>query len=508
MKIRKLLGNRILWMGALILVQLIWITVMLFKLVNYDTMVDITLRILSILIVLYIVRKDENPAYKISWVLLIGMVPLFGGLLYVLMGNKRPSRHLARKIGEQEEHAQAFLAQDPEVMECLAAESPRVKGTATYIEKTAHFPVWQQSRISYYKIGEELFEAMLLELEKAEHFIFLEYFIVADGKMWQALLHVLKRKVAQGLDVRMIYDDFGSLTTLPSGYAQELESYGIKAFAFNPFKPIASLAMNNRNHRKILVIDNQVAFTGGINLADEYINEIVRFGHWKDTGVKVEGEAVWNFTVMFLTMWNAFRPIDTNFSHFRRPSERQLEAEESFIQPFSDSPLDSHTISENVYIEIITQATEYVYIMTPYLVIDNELQVALMTAAERGVKVCLVTPGIPDKKMVYRLTRSYYRDLMKAGVEIYEYLPGFVHAKSFVSDDHTAVVGTINMDYRSLFLHFECGVWMYRAAAVLDVKEDSEETMRKSHRVTMKDVRRGVIGALTDAVLRVLAPLM
>jgi cardiolipin synthase len=354
-----------------------------------------------------------------------------------------------------------------------------------------------------------MFQDMLEELKKAEHFIFMEYFIVEDGKMWGSILEVLEEKARAGLDVRFIYDDLGSVSLLPTGYDKQLEAKGIRCIAFNPFVPLLSLVMNNRDHRKITVIDGHTAFSGGVNLADEYINEKVRFGHWKDTGFMLKGEAVWNYTVMFLRMWNAFRHTDTDYEAFR-PQIYHPEAflSDGFVQPYGDTPLDDEVVAENVYLNILNQARDYVYIFTPYLIIDHEMNTALCLAAKRGVDVRIVTPGIPDKKVIFQLTRSYYPPLLKAGVRIYEYTPGFLHAKSYVCDDETAVVGTINMDYRGLYLHFECGTCFYRNSIVEQVKQDSLATMEKSRELALSDTRQGFFGGLFCALLRVFAPML
>ena len=354
-----------------------------------------------------------------------------------------------------------------------------------------------------------MFSDMISEMEKAKRYIFFEYFIVDQGVMWNRMLDTLVKKVEEGVDVRMIYDDVGSMFLLPGDFENRMESLGIKCMAFNKFRPVVSVVMNHRDHRKILVIDGHTAFTGGINLADEYINQKERFGHWKDTGVMLKGRGVWSFTVMFLEMWNAFRTDTGKFEDFR-PCEEELEnmieAEAgSFVQPFSDSPLDSEPVGENVYIEILSQARKYVYIFTPYLIIDNELQSALCLAAKRGVDVRIVTPGIPDKKLVFRITRSNYMPLLRAGVRIYEYSPGFIHAKSYVSDDRIGAVGTINMDYRSLFLHFECGTLIYGGKTLINLRDDSLETISVSREIKAQDMNQGFFASLFDAVMRVFA---
>ena len=401
------------------------------------------------------------------------------------------------------------MAQNQWILKEIQAQDPAVAGNVYYIGESGPYPVWKNTGVIYFPTGEEMFASMLEDLKKAEHYIFLEYFIIQEGLMWDWILEILEQKVKEGVDVRLIYDDVGCVSLLPFHYADMMEKKGIKCLAFNRFIPVFSLVMNNRDHRKIMVIDGHTAYNGGINLADEYINRKLRFGHWKDTGVRLQGDAVFNFTLMFLEIWNAFRTPDLDY-HVFRPHRWHEEAFESdgYVAPYADTPLDNESLGENVYINILNQAKDYVYIATPYLLISDEMENALCLAAKRGVDVRILMPGIPDKPMVFFMAKSYYPPLLKAGVQIYEYTPGFVHAKSYVCDDRIATVGTINMDFRSLYLHFECGTLLYGCRAVLDVKKDMEECFPKCHQVSIGDCRQGVVGNMITSVLRVLAPLM
>lgn len=506
-KVRRLLFNRITITGALILIQLAWLLAAFTELAYLSPWIGAGLSAMSLLVVLYIVRKDDNPAYKIGWIILILLIPLLGALLYLCFGNKRPARGMRRRFRRAQALTRPVLGQNPAAAAGLAG---RPLATARYVARYGPWPVWRNTDVTYYPVGEAMFADMMAALESARHYIFLEYFIVHQGSyMWESMLAVLKRKAAQGVEVRMMYDDLGSVAILPGDYWLQMEQAGIKCMAFNPFVPVMSLVMNNRDHRKILVVDGHTAFNGGINLADEYINRTHPHGHWKDTGLRLVGEGVWNFTVMFLETWNAFRPTETDLAAFRPAAHHPAPfTGTGYVQPFGDTPLDDEPLSENVYNEILAQALDYVYICTPYLSISNEMQAALCTAAKRGVDVRIITPGIPDKKIVYRLTRSYYPPLLQAGVKIFEYTPGFIHAKSYVSDDRLAVVGTINMDFRSLYLHFECGTLLYGCRAVADVKADFLETQAKCRTVRLSDCRTGFFGGLWNAVLRVLAPLL
>ena len=508
----RFLSSRLSVTLLLILVQAAWLALMFLKLVGYSEIISNALKFLSIAMALYIISKADVPAYRMGWILLIMMFPIFGGLLYLMLGEKRPAKHMRIRLSKGMKNHDAILVQKPEISAELKVRAPRVAGLSSYITNYAHYPICKNTSVKYHPLGEDQYADMLIELEKAEKFIFLEYFIIEEGEMWNTILEILSRKVSQGVDVRVIYDDWGCMTKIPANYYKKIEKHGIKCLVFNPFIPIVSFVMNNRDHKKITIIDGNTVFTGGVNLADEYINYRVRFGHWKDTGVMLKGEAVWNFTVMFLEIWNSFNPGEEDFTVFKPTETESADLEsDGFVQPFGDSPLDGETVSVNIYLDILSQSQDYVYIFTPYLAISDELNIALCTAAKRGVDVRMVLPGTPDKKIAYRLSRSYYLPLMDAGVRIYEYTPGFIHAKSYVSDDKLAVVGTINMDYRSLYLHFECGVLLYESAAVAELKKDALKTFEVSHEVSVEERRRvwlrQLTGGLIDSILRVFAPL-
>ena len=509
MKLLRFLTSRLFLTGLIIVVQIGWLVLLMSQLASHFFGINIFFTILSVAMVLYVIKKDDNPAYKIGWILIMLLLPLFGGAMYLMVGNKRPTRRMRSQLESVYARSKPLLVQDAENARRLEMRDQRLHGLSSYLSGNGRFPLWRNTQTRYFPLGEDMFAELLRQLEAAEHFIFLEYFIISEGQMWEQVLEILTRKAAAGVDVRVIYDDMGSLTINRRKFLPELERRGIQAMAFNPFVPLPLLAMNNRDHRKILVIDGHTGFTGGINLADEYINARERFGHWKDGGIMLQGEAVWSFTVMFLEMWNAFRQTDEDARRFG-PYVHHPEpfGDDGFVQPFCDSPLDSETVSENVYLDLINQAKHYVYIFTPYLVIDSTLQTALCLAAKRGVDVRLVTPGIPDKKIVFRLTRSYYTPLLREGVRIYEYTPGFLHAKCLVSDDEKAVVGTVNLDFRSLYLHFECGALLYEAGCIARIREDVYRTIRQSREVSLSDRKQGFIGSLIDAILRVFSPLL
>ena len=509
MKYLKLIFNRLFVFGLMILVQVVYMLLILNKFSHYSQVWSAICLVLSILVVLFIVNKEDNPAYKIAWIIPILLFPIFGGLIYLFLGNKKPTRRMRDKI-EKEHEKHKCRVQNQEVIKDIEKQDLRVAGQVRYLSNHVGFPIYENTNATYYKSGEENFKDMIRELKAAKHYIFMEYFIIDEGDMWDTILDILEQKAQEGLDVRLIYDDMGCVSNLPYKYDRILEARGIKCMAFNPFIPFVSLAMNNRDHRKILVIDGHTGFTGGINLADEYINTKERFGYWKDTGIMLKGEGVWNLTTMFLHMWNSFRTTDEDYDKFRPHVHlNKLVQHDGYIQPYGDSPLDEEVVGENVYLNLINNAKKYVYIFTPYLIIDNEMMTSLCLASKRGIDVKIVTPGIPDKKTVFKLTRSYYHQLIENGVEIYEYTPGFLHAKVVVSDDEVATVGTINFDYRSLYLHFECGVFLYKSKCIQDIKQDALETIAKSRKIENTNVfSNGKIDTLFRAVLRVFAPLL
>ena len=463
---------------------------------------------LSIIIVFIIINNKSNPSYKIAWIVPVMIFPIFGGLFYLLYGGNKLSTREKLKMVIQNIEMTNSLKQDDEIIKKIGDKSIYAKNQSEYILNYAKCPVYNNTETTYFKIGEEKFEALLRELKKAEKFIFLEYFIIQEGKMFNSILEILEEKAKQGVDVRLIYDDVGCIVTLPHNYKNTLEAKGIKCRVFNPIKPFFTRRLNNRDHRKIVVIDGDVGFTGGINLADEYINEYEKHGYWKDAGIMLKGDAVWNLTVMFLSMWDYIDNKEEDYIKFK-PSKNKYYNSKGYVQPFDDSPLINEPIGETVYLNLINKAKDYIYINTPYLIIDNEMMTALCLASKRGIDVKIVTPGIPDKKTVFKLTRSYYHQLIENGVEIYEYTPGFLHAKVVVSDDEVATVGTINFDYRSLYLHFECGVFLYKSKCIQDIKQDALETIAKSRKIENTNVfSNGKIDTLFRAVLRVFAPLL
>ncbi len=506
----RFLFSRVFFVAAALFLQLLWLLVMVWRLNNISRFVGVGISILSFIAVLWLVNKKINPSYKLAWTIVILAIPVFGFVLYIFFGKSRVASAMERNYIQAMENAKRYLQEKMEARQKLTEEEQGLSNQSAYIRDYSSFPLQEHTTVKYYPVGDDWFPDLVEELRNAQHFIFLEYFIINDGLMWKTIRKILEEKAAQGVDVRLIYDDFGCITTLPHHFYKELQKKGIQCAAFNPLLPLLNVLLNNRDHRKICVVDGHTGFTGGTNLADEYINRKLRYGHWKDTAVRLEGDGVWNLTVMFLVMWEVIAHVRSDYRlytpHMYHPGEF---AGEGFVHPYCDTPLDNEVLGENVYLNMINRAEKYVYICTPYLIIDNEMMTALCLAAKSNVDVRIMTPGIPDKKMVFLLTQSYYEQLLEAGVKIYEYRPGFLHAKSFVCDDKTAIVGTINMDYRSLYLHFENGVWMCQNQAILRIKEDYLETLTLCREISLYFCRnRRLPVRMMQSILRLFAPMM
>ena len=470
------------------------------------TWIEAFLRLLAVIITLGIIKNSRHLSMDISWIILINVFPIVGAVLYILLGADLFISRTYRNIKTMTEESARYYTQDPEIMKEAEKATPDKIGQFRYISSYAGYPVYKNTGFEYYGLGEEGFPVMLEELKKAEKFIFLEYFIIEEGVMWDSILAILEEKAKQGVEVRVMYDDFGSFFLLPGSYYRTLEEKGIKCVPFNRISIFLNVILNHRDHRKIMVIDGKVAFSGGINLADEYINHVKRFGKWKDNIIKITGEAVWSYTVMFLTHWNALRKEDHTFLSFR--SEAIKGEEDGFIAPYGETPLDDEICAQNIYTNIINESNDYCYICTPYLIIDTEMINSLILAARRGVDIRIITPGIPDKKMVFAITRSYYEQLIKGGVKIFQYDPGFVHAKVMASDDLIATVGTVNLDYRSLYLHFENGAFLYGSKKIIDIRDDLISMMEEGHELTLAECDRGPIVEFLLSILRLFAPLM
>ncbi|SHI01571.1 cardiolipin synthase [Desulfosporosinus lacus] len=509
-KLLKLLFNRIFLVGLPIVIQIFALVMFILRFSSYFVYFYAFCTLLSVVAVLRILSGKTNPAYKIAWIVPIMLFPIFGGLFYLMFGKNKLSKRAKRKMRVIQEKMTELLGQNEAVIKDIQTRDLSAANQSRYIENYSFCPVYQNTISEYLTPGERMYDRLLKELKKAERYIFLEYFIIEEGLMWNSILDILVEKASQGVDVRVIYDDVGCLFTLPYRYDKQLEKMGIKCCVFNPFIPILSARMNNRDHRKIAVIDGYTAFTGGINLADEYINSYVKHGHWKDSAIIIQGEAVWSFAVMFLSLWSQQKKTDEDYEQYRPvASPEKVFVSDGYVQPFGDSPLDDESLGETVYLNLISTAERYVYINSPYLILDNMMMTTLCSAAKRNVDVRIITPHITDKWYVHAVTRSNYDALVESGVKIYEYTPGFLHAKTLAVDDKLAVVGTINLDYRSLYLHFECGVWLYQTQSVLEVTADFLKTLEQCQSVTVEDcLAVKWYKRLSSSILRVFAPLM
>ncbi len=502
----RVIFSRTTLIALLLVLNFAFVLAFLFELIQGLPILFGSMVLFTAFMELYILNTRESTTMKLSWCIIIAVMPLFGTLLYVFIRLDLGNRLSRRLTCDCVRLSLPFVPAQEHLYETLKCEEPELYNLAYYLKHKANAPAYGNTAVEYFPLGEDKFNALLAQLEKAEHFIFMEYFLISHGHMWGSILDILERKAAQGVEVRVLYDGMNALYNLPYSYPKELAKKGIKAKMYSPIRPFVSTHYNNRDHRKIAVIDGKVAFTGGVNLEDCYINREVRYGHWKDTAVMLRGEAVRSFTLLFLQMWNAGE-AKREFAPYLH-STPCPEAKGCVI-PYGDNPADGEHVGEMVYLNIINQARDYLYIMTPYLILDSELSTALKCAAKRGVDVRLILPHIPDKKSAFALAKSHYPDLVGAGVKIYEYTPGFVHAKVFLCDDIHGVVGTINLDYRSLYHHFECAAYLYKVPALADIKADFIDTFAKSERITMDDVRRARLGMrLLGALLKIFAPLL
>lgn len=507
----KVLLKRRVLVILLLLIQIVLIFFLVAGTVRYFRYGFLLLNFLSVLVCIHLFNKNEKAGYRLTWVFLILLFPFFGGIMYILFYFwSNPKKH-KKQLAENILNSRQSFYLPGDSLAALTETHPEFKPQAHYLQEYAGFPVYANTKQEYFDSGETFFDRVLQELEKAEHYIFIEFFIMREGIMLDSIIAILEKKASAGLDVRVMYDDLGCFMSLPPDYKTNLEKKGIKCFIFNPFRPIVSSLQNNRDHRKIIAIDGRVAFTGGPNLADEYINAVERFGHWKDAAIMLNGDGAWSLTLIFLQMWNLqYKSGNEDYASFYPGVVRNacIASGWGFVQPYADNPMNDDNVGENVYIQIINTAKKYVYITTPYLVIDDNLLSALTLAAKSGVDVRIITPHRWDKWIMAITSRSYYRRLISAGVKIHEYTAGFNHSKTFVSDDKIATVGTINLDFRSLYLHYECGVLIYCSPAIEAIKNDFWRILPASHEISLKECSRSAFQRVIADILRVFAPLM
>ena len=507
--VRAVVRQRV-FIALLLLLQLSFLIYIFISQSRLSEIVSGLFRIVSLIVAIHIISRRDKGSYKLTWVFAILCFPIFGGVLYLFFRYQTRSKKLRRRMKVISDTANVAAVLPGDKYEKAIDAVPDHRVQIRYLDRFSGFPIYENTKTTYLSPGERYLEALLPALEAAEHYIFLEFYIVEDGVMWDSIHEILKRKAAAGVDVRLIYDDVGCFVRLPKDFAKRRREEGIRCVIFNKFRPLLTAVQNSRDHRKIVSIDGKVAFTGGINLADEYINKTHPFGHWKDAGVRVEGEAAWSLTLIFLQMWmlNGNKEDDLSRYYPWKDAPCPIRKSDSFVQPFADAPFDEENVSEHVYMQIINTAKDYVYINTPYLIVDDSMISALTLAAKSGVDVRIVTPYRWDKRIVHFTTRSYYRELIKAGVKIYEYSAGFIHSKTFVSDDAVATIGTANMDCRSLYLQFECGVWMYKSEAVYELRDDFLATLETCHRIKEADCRENAFKRFLQDICRLFSPLM
>ena len=460
----------------------------------------------EIFCVIRIIASDDNPDYKVPWLLFVLIVPVAGFMMYFLFYSRKLQKRLVKRLNNLKSHA--YKKDDRALFDKLREENPVAAAQASMLCKIAETHLFTNTKQEYFPFGEDMHRCMLTDLEKAEKFIYMEYFIVEEGKFWNSILEILKKKAAAGVEVKVLYDDIGCMMTLPGDYHKMLQKCGIDATPFARLKGNADSEFNNRSHRKIMVIDGKVGYTGGVNIADEYINEVVKFGHWKDTALRLEGEAVWELTKLFMVDFGINKRKVPQIRSDLYPKQSNIN-EQGYIIPFGDgpNPIYERRVGKSVIQNMLSGATRYAWMTSPYLIIDNDLCTDLENAALRGVDVRIIVPHIPDKKIVFAMTRSFYHRLMDAGVKIYEYEPGFIHAKSYLVDDTFAMIGTINLDYRSLVHHFENGVWMYQCRAVKTLKKDMDDTFTKCIEVTPDMLKTSLLQRFICSVVRIFAPM-
>lgn len=464
--------------------------------------------VINIVVVLLIVSGRDNPAYKLAWTVVILGLPVFGVLIYFIAGTHYLSHNVRKRLETSQNFDRQHLRQQDAVLKRLEADSPALARQAKYILSASARPVYGGTEAVLLTPGEKMFDALLDAVRRAEHYVYLEFFIIAEGTMWDTLFSLLREKAASGVEIRIIYDDIGTLDHISRNFKRKVREAGIRICTFNPFLPFPGKFMNYRDHRKIVVVDGAVGITGGINIGDEYINRTRPHGHWKDTSILLRGPAVDSLTVMFLEMWHLItgEGLDTD----RRPSAETAEASPlGFVQPYDDIPVDFENVTESAYLQLINSANRSVHITTPYLILDNEMATALCLAAKSGVDVRVITPFIGDKWYVHMVTRANYKRLLESGVKIYEYLPGFIHSKTCVCDGETGIVGSVNFDYRSFYQQFECAVWLCRSPVLAALADDFAETQAVSQQIELENwEQRGLLRKFFELLLQLFAPMM
>lgn len=522
-KIYKVIFSRAFITAMLIILQVIWfLLIYSYFFVGYEY-VRTAVSALALLYTIYVINSPRTQReYQTEWIIVILLFPFFGVPFYTICGDQWQGRKYAKRVEDAKAKYSSFHNQDMNLLDEIYKQDSRIHSTCTYMMKSMGYPVYKNTKVTYLSSGEEQYEGLIEAMKNAKHYIFMEYFMIERTGVWNSMLEVIRQKAEEGVEIRILYDDLGCISWLPKRYDKFLNKLhkNIHCKKFNRVKPLFTMLTNNRDHRKMSIIDGYIAFTGGINLADRYINVNSPFGHWKDAGLRIEGEAVQNFTLMYLEMWESMKigrssrkietpeemkKINSYLPHFFHETDF---TNDGYVQPFGDEPFDNVPLSENAYLELINQAEKYLYVFTPYLIPSQSMTDAMCLAAERGVDVRIVTPHIPDKRIVFRITRSNYKKFMEHGVKIYEYTPGFIHSKCMLCDNDKAIVGTVNLDYRSLFLHFEDAVLLYKCEAVNELRKDMIRTFKESRLQTEEDTKRNIFGRLLDAILVFFEPIV
>ena len=503
--------GRLVFAAFSILLEISLIVLLFTKLNHYATWINTLTRFVALILVLGIYGQHKTSTMKMPWIMLIMAFPIIGVILFLLVGLNGSTWKMRNRFQLIDSVLMPKLPQNHGILETMKEKDMDAATIAAYINRYSGYPVYQNTDIRYFDDALKGLEAQLEDMSKAEKFIFMEYHAIENKEAWHRIQTVLEERIKAGVEVRVFYDDMGSIGFINTDFVEKMESVGIQCRVFNPFAPGLNFFLNNRDHRKITVIDGKIGFTGGYNLANEYFNLTHPYGQWKDTGVRLEGDAVKSLTATFLEMWNAIKDSDkddTDIEKYLMTSNYSAK-ENGYIQPYADSPMDEEQVGEEVYISMVNKANRYCYFMTPYLIITDEMTHALSLAAKRGVDVRIITPGIPDKKIIYGVTRSFYNSLVRNGVRIFEWKPGFCHAKMSIADDKMATCGTINLDYRSLYHHFENGCFMYDCNAVKEIKKDFDNTFTACREVTEQyQTGRSSILRLSQLFLRLFAQLL
>lgn len=498
--------TRIILSALLLIVQLLFIFGVVYDVTAGSAWAYSFSMLLGIATVIFLINRRGNPDHKIAWIIFILVFPIFGITVFLLWGGGRVAPFISRRMKISEARFLRYLREDPDVRHKLKYHDLIHSRQADYISAETGLPLYDGTSTKYLSPGEDFLPYLLEELEKAEKYIFIEFFIIAEGEMWNKVHSVLKEKAQNGVEIKIIFDDFGSIKRQKKGFLTKLRAEKIQVAAFNPINPFMNIFMNNRDHRKIVVIDGKTAFTGGINIGDEYINKEERCGYWLDSAVMIKGKAVKSFLAMFCAMWEFTTGKRIRIKNYIAESNLK---EDGFVLPYCDGPLQPNNPAEGLYMQILGTAQKYVYIMTPYLIIDNNMKNALTMAAKAGIDVRIITPSVPDKWYVHPVTRYNYLELLESGVKIYEFTPGFVHSKIFVSDDKVATVGTVNMDYRSFVFHFECGAWICNNNTVFDIREHFKNTLEQCKEITLELWKKQPLKSrFKQWILHIFAPFM